>query len=64
LPQADLLGDHVVAVALEGQQDEGGALPEVRRRRDGVPQGLEDLLLTFGDGDLGRLTRHDARSPG
>src|SRR5205085_8987010 len=60
LRQSDGLGDHVVAVSLEGEQDDGGALAEPRGSRDGVAQGPKDLLLTFGDGDLGGLPRHDA----
>ncbi len=59
--QADLLGDLVVAAALKGEQDEGGAWSEPGRSRDGVPQGLKDLLLRFGDRDLGSLTRHEER---
>ena len=62
LGQADLLGDLVVAAALKGEQDEGGAWSEPGRSRDGVPQGLKDLLLRFGDRDLGSLTRHEERA--
>jgi len=38
LRQADRLGDLLVAVSLEGEQDDGGALPEPRGSGDGVPQ--------------------------
>ena len=63
LPKADLLGDLVIAKAVEGQEDEGGPLPEMRGSRDGVVERAEDVMLTFSDGDLSRLTRHGESSP-
>ena len=62
--QADFLGDLGIAQALEGQEDEGSPLPELRRRRGGVANGAQDFLLPFGDGNLGCLTRHGERPPG
>ena len=62
--QADLLGDVFIAKAVEGQEDDGGPLPEMRGGRDGVADREEDVVLTFGDGDLGRLARHGESPPG
>ena len=62
--QSDLGGDLGIALAVEGQEDDGGPLPELGRRRGGVLNGTEDILLTFGDGHLGGFTRHAENLPG
>ena len=49
---------------VEGQEDDGGPLPELGRYRRGVLNGTEDILLTFGDGHLGGFTRHAENLPG
>ena len=59
-----LLGDVFIEKAVEGQDDDRGALPEPRGCGDGTGEGLKDFLLTLGDGDLGRLARHGERTPG
>src|SRR5579883_1264497 len=56
--QTDGRGDPAVALLLEGRQHDGRSLPELRGGGGGVADRPEDALLTFGDGDLGRLTRH------
>ena len=62
--QADFGGDLCDCGPVEGQEDDGGALPEMRGGRGGVAERAEDVVLTFGDGDLGRLTRHGESLPG
>ena len=42
-------GDLGIALAGQGQEDDGGPLPELGRRRGGVLNGTEDVVLTFGD---------------
>ncbi len=42
----------------------GGPLPEMRGGGDGVAEREEDIVLTFGDGELGRLARHNESPPG
>jgi hypothetical protein len=55
--------DLTIVLTVEGQEDDTDPLPELGRRRGGVFNGPEDVLLPFGDGDLGRLTRHAANLP-
>ena len=62
--QSDLGGDLGIVLAVEGQEDDGGPLPELGRYRRGVLNGTEDILLTFGDGHLGGFTRHAENLPG
>jgi hypothetical protein len=62
--QPDFGGDLDVAPLLEGQEDDGRSLAELRRGRGGVADRLKDVLLTFGDGDLGRPTRQSESLPG
>src|SRR4029079_456704 len=62
--QADLRGDVLIEEAVEGQDDDRGALPEPGGCGDRTGEGLKDVLLTFGDGDLGGLARHRERTPG
>jgi hypothetical protein len=57
------LRDDLVAETGEGQEDDGGALPEMRGGRDGVAERDEDVALSFGDGNLGRLARHGESLP-
>ena len=61
---ADFRGDREVVPLLEGQEDDGGSLPEPRRGGGGVADRAEGVLLTFGDHDLGRLTRQSQSLPG
>src|SRR5208337_2183286 len=51
-------------LAVKGQEDDGGPLPELGRRRGGVLNSTENVVLTFGDGHLGRFTRHAEDLPG
>ena len=62
--QADLLGDVFIEKAVESHQDDRGALPKPRGRGGGTGEGPKDVLLTLGDGDLGRLARHGEGTPG
>src|SRR5207237_4626209 len=62
--QSDFGGDLGIALPVEGQENDGRPLPEPRGRRGGVTQRPEDVLLTFGDGHFGRLTRHGGSLPG
>ena len=51
-PEADLpprqsdLGGDLGIVVVEGQEDDGGPLPELGRYRGGVLNGTEDILLS------------------
>jgi hypothetical protein len=62
--QADLHSDAFVARTGEGPEDDRGAPPELRGGGEGVAEGAADLVLTFGDDDLGRFARHEESTPG
>lgn len=57
--QTDLGRDVLVAEAVEGQEDDGGALLKLHRNGRGVAKRSQEILLSFGDGDLGSFARHD-----
>src|SRR5205823_3770629 len=59
--QSNLLSDVLVAGASKGQEDNGGALPQPGRYGAGVAELLQEILLSFADGDLGGLARHGRR---
>jgi hypothetical protein len=62
--ETDPLGDVFIEKAVERHQDDRGTLPKPRGRCGGTGEGPKDFLLSFGDGDLGRLARHGERTPG
>jgi len=56
--ETDVAGDVLIVGALEGKEDDLGALAEPRRRRNGVAKSAKDLLLTFGDRNFGGPAWH------